>query len=112
MNLIIYILINGLAVFLAAYILPGVEVDGFLTAMLVAIVFALLNAFVKPILTLLTLPLTIFSLGLFLLVINVIIVFLTDSLVDGFAVSSWIWALIFGLVVTLISSFLSSFDRK
>lgn len=112
MNLIIYLFINGLAVFLASYILPGVHVDSFLTALIVAIVFAILNLIVKPILTLLTLPITIFTLGLFLLVINVIIVFITDKLIDGFSVDNWIWALLFGFIVTIFSSFLSSFTKK
>lgn len=112
MQLILYLLINSAAVYLAAQILPGITVDSGMTAVIVAIVFGLLNTFLRPILTLLTLPLTIFSLGLFLLVINVIIVFLTDKLVDGFGVDGWIWALLFSLVVTLISGFLSSMARK
>lgn len=110
MNLVIYLLINGLAVFLTAYLLPGVTVDSFLTAIIVAIVLALLNTFLKPILTIITLPITVLTLGLFLLVINILIVFATDRLVDGFSVSGWVTALLFSLVLTLISSLLSSFD--
>lgn len=107
-----YLLINGLAVFLTAYLLPGVEVDGFLTAIIVAIVLGLLNTFLKPILTILTLPITIITLGLFLLVINVIMVQIADVLVQGFSVDNWVIALAFALVVTIISAFLGSFDRK
>lgn len=112
MQLILYLLINGAAIFLAAQILPGIHVDSFFTSIIVAIIFGLLNTFLKPILTLLTLPLTIFTFGLFLLVINVLIVFLTAKLVDGFGVDGWIWALLFSLFVTVISSFLNGLSRK
>jgi len=102
MQLLLYLLINGLAVFTAAYILPGIHVDS----------FALLNTFLKPILTLLTLPITILTLGLFLLVINVLIVFLADKLVSGLTVENWLSALAFGFLTTLIGSLLSSFHQK
>lgn len=112
MNLILYLLLNGLAVFLTAYLLPGVEVDSFLTAIIVAVVLGLLNTFVKPLLTVLTLPITVITLGLFLLVINVLMVMGADALIDGFTVDNWLIALIFSFVLTLISSFLSAFDGK
>ncbi len=112
MKILTYLLLNGFAVFVAAYILPGIVVDGYLTAVIVAVVFGLLNTFLKPILTLLTLPLTVLTLGLFLLIINILIVFLTDKLVAGFQVQGWFYALLFSLVVTLITSFLSLLNGK
>jgi putative membrane protein len=103
MGLIVRILISAVAVFIAAYFVPGVVVNGFGTALVVAIVLGLLNAFIKPILTILTIPITILTLGLFLIVINVLMVFLTDSLVDGFRVSGFIAALLFSLIVSVVS---------
>lgn len=95
---------TALAVLFAAYILKGVEVDGTGTALLVALVLGLLNSFIKPILVILTIPITIVTLGLFLLVINVIIVKWAAGLVDGFTVNGWFSALLFSLVVSFVSS--------
>lgn len=104
------LLLNTLAVLVAAYVVPGVQISGFFAALVVAIVLSLLNTFVKPILVLLTLPITILTLGLFVLVINTLIVFFASSLVPGFAVSSFLSALLFSLVLSLVSSVLYSFD--
>ena len=95
---------TAVAVLVAAYILGGVDVDNTLTALIVAIILGLLNSFIKPILIILTIPITIVTLGLFLLVINIIIVKLADSLVPGFSVDSWIAALLFSLIVSIVSS--------
>jgi putative membrane protein len=107
---------TAVAVVVAAYILGGVHVDNTLTALIVAVVLGLLNSFVKPIFIILTIPITIFTLGLFLLVINVIIVKLAASLVAGFAVDGWIPALLFSLVVSIVSSLIEkligSRDRR
>src|SRR5882757_1751808 len=88
---------TALAVLFAAYILKGVHVDGTGTALIVALVLGLLNSFIKPILIILTIPITIFTLGLFLLVINILIVKWAADLVDGFSVDGWFTALIFSL---------------
>ncbi|WP_420155614.1 phage holin family protein [Siphonobacter sp.] len=108
MGLIVRLLINAVVVYLVASFLPGVSVDGFTTALIVAVVLALLNTFVKPILQLLSLPITILTLGLFLLVINVLIIKMTDYLVDGFAVDNWLIALIFSFIVSLVSGALGA----
>lgn len=108
MDFIVKILINALAVLGAAYLLPGVHVKSFTTALIVAIVLGLLNFFVKPILTILTFPITILTLGLFLLVINAIIVKLCARLVDGFQVDGWLWAIIFSLIVSLFATIMES----
>lgn len=108
MGILLKILINALAVFGAAYILPGVHVKSFGTAVVVAIVLGLLNFFVKPVLVFLSIPITILTLGLFLLVVNAIIVKLCAKLVDGFQVDGWLWAIIFSLVVSLFAAIMES----
>lgn len=99
---------TAVAVLFAAYILKGVHVDSTITALLVAVVLGLLNSFIKPVLVLLTIPFTIVTLGLFLLVINIIIVKWAASLVPGFTVNGWLSALIFSLVVSFVSSFIEA----
>jgi len=103
MGLLIRILISAVAVYLAATFIPGITVNGFGTALIVAIVLGLLNAFLKPILVVLTIPITILTLGLFYIVINVLMVYLAAYLVSGFAVSGFIAALLFSLVVAVIT---------
>lgn len=110
MTLILRLLLNAFVVFLASYILPGVELENFVTAIIVAVVLGALNIFLKPILVLLTLPITIVTLGLFTLVINTLIVLLASSIVPGFVVLSFWWALAFSLVVSVISAFLGSME--
>jgi putative membrane protein len=95
---------TSLAVLLAAYILPGVEVNDSLTAIIVALLLGLLNTFVKPILVLLTIPITLLTLGLFLLVINVLIILWVDDIVAGFRLDSWLIALAFSFIVSIIGS--------
>jgi len=102
------ILATAVAVLFAAYILKGVHIDSTLTAIFVAVVLGLLNTFVKPILILLTIPFTIFTLGLFLLVINIIIIELAAEIVPGFKVDSWLAALLFSIIVSLVASFIGA----
>lgn len=92
------------AVLIAAYILKGIYVDDTLTALLVAVVLGLLNSFIKPILIILTIPISIITLGLFLLVINILIIKLAAGIVPGFRVEGWIAALLFSLVVSLVTA--------
>ena len=109
MGFIIKLLLTGVAVVLASYFLPGVHVSGFGTALIVALVLAVLNAILRPILVLLSLPITILTLGLFLLVINALIILLADSLIAGFEVDGFIWALIFSLVLSVITYIIDMF---
>ena len=102
-NFLIKTLIVAAAVVLASYMLPGVAVDRFTTALLVALVLSLLNFFVKPILILLTLPVTIITLGLFLFIVNAIIIVLAGKLVAGFRVDSVGWALLFSLLLSFFT---------
>ena len=91
MNLILHLFVNTLAVLTGSYLLKGVKVDNVITAVVVAIVLGLVNTFIKPILVLLTFPITILTLGLFLLVINALMILLTAHLVSGFRVESIWW---------------------
>ena len=109
MGLFIHIFVNTLAVLTGAYLLKGVHVDGFTTALVVAIVLGFLNAFLKPILIFLTFPITVLTLGLFLLVINASMILIADKLVSGFEVRNFWWALAYSLVVSIVGSFLNSF---
>ena len=108
MNFILRLLLTAVAVVILAKILPGVSVDSYWTAIIVALVLALLNFTVKPLLVLLTLPVTVLTLGLFLLVINAIIIFIVDGFVSGFNVDGWLIAVIFSLLLSLFQSILFS----
>lgn len=104
MKLLIRILVTALLVLILSNIMSGVTVDKFSTAIIVAIVLGLLNFLVKPVLIILTLPITIVTLGLFLLVINAIIILLCDNFVTGFSVNSFWTALFFSIVLSLSQS--------
>ncbi len=111
MKNILKIILTAVAVVILSKILPGVVVDGFLSAIIVAVVLALLRLIVKPILVVLTLPVTIITLGLFLFVINALIILLADYLVSGFGVSGFWIALLFSLLLSLFQSILFSFVK-
>ena len=106
MKFILRLLLSALAVVLLANILPGVHVATYGIAILVALVLSLLNMLVKPLLVILTLPVTILTLGLFLLVINALIILLASSLVSGFNVDGFWWALLFSLLLSVLQSIL------
>ena len=107
MNFITNIIVTSVAVLIVAHLLPGVKVDAFTTSLLVALALAFMNAIVKPVLTILTIPITILSLGLFLIVINGIIIILTDKLIDGFEVRSFWWALFFSFILSITTGILN-----
>lgn len=114
MKFLIKTLILTLAVLVSAWLLPGVHIaeDSFLTGVWVALLIALFNAFLRPLLILLTLPATIFTFGLFLLVINAVIILLVDHFIDGFSVDGFWWALLFSLVLSIVHSFFGKIDKK
>ena len=111
MQFIIRLAISTLAVFVCSYIIPGVHVESIFTAIVVAVVLAFLNAVVKPIMVILTIPVTIFSFGIFLLVINAAIVLMADKLIDGFSVKSFWTALWFSIVMWLITMLLDNLNK-
>lgn len=106
MAILINWVLSALAIVAAAYILPGVHVQDFLTALVLAVVLGIINAIIKPILTLLTLPITIVTLGLFALVINALMILLATWIVPGFQVDNFLWALLFSVVLSLINAVL------
>jgi putative membrane protein len=87
--------------------MPGVRVDGFTTALIVAIVLGLLNIFIKPILVILTLPVTILTLGLFLLIINALMILLCTKIVGGFSVDTFLTALFFSIILSILQSIMN-----
>ena len=103
-QIIVNLILSAIAVFVSAYVLPGVKVDGFVTALVVAILLAVVNTFIKPLVLLLTLPINILTLGLFSLIINALMVMLVAAIVPGFHVNGILWALVFSIVLSLVSS--------
>ena len=112
MKNILKILLIALAVIILANILSGVTVTNYFTAIIVAVVIALLNMFVRPLLVFFTLPATIVTLGLFLFVINAIIILLADKLVEGFSVSGFFVALFFSVLLSVFRTILFSFLKE
>ncbi len=106
MGFLIKVLVSSIAVVITAYLLGGVTVPDFTTAIVVAFVLGVLNMVLKPVLIILTIPVTIFSLGLFLLVINAFIIQLTGVIVSGFVVDSFWWALLFSIILSIVTWFL------
>lgn len=108
MKSLIKLLLTAIAVVVLSKIVPGVMVDSFVTAILVALVLALLKFIVRPILVVLTLPVTIITFGLFLFIINALIILMVDYFVGGFSVSSiWI-AIVFSILLSIFQSILFS----
>ena len=111
MKYLIKILITSFAVVITSYLLTGIHIPNFTTAIVIAIVLTLLNIFLKPALILLTIPATIFSFGLFLLVINAVIILVASSLVPEFKVESFWWALAFSIILSIVSFLLELPDK-
>lgn len=109
MGFLIRILVVAAVSFGLAHLLGGVHVTDFWTAIVFAFVLALLNMFIKPLLVLFTLPVTFFTLGLFLFVINALVVLLASKFVDGFTIDSFWWALLFSIILSIITS---AIDKK
>ncbi|MEZ4786437.1 MAG: phage holin family protein [Flavobacterium haoranii] len=107
MNLLIKLLITTVLIVVIAHFFPGISVDNFSTALVVAVVLGLLNVFIKPILVFLTIPATILTLGLFLLVINAVIIMLGDYFVSGFHVNGFWTAFIFSIILSVLQSILN-----
>jgi putative membrane protein len=106
------LLVNTISIFAVSYILSGIEVDSFLIALVVAVVMAVLNVTLKPLLILITIPLTIVTFGLFLLVVNVLVLYAAEALIDGFHIAGFWWALLFSLLVSFINSILFGLENN
>jgi putative membrane protein len=105
-SLLTRLIVSSLSVFLAGWLLPGVQIDSFTTAVGIAIVLGLLNATLKPLLIVITIPITVMSLGLFLLIINAIIIGVADQWIDGLHVRSTWTAILFSFLISTISSWM------
>lgn len=112
MKFILKLLITAILVVVLSKVLPGVETDGYVSAILVALSLSVLNFIVRPILVVLTLPVTVVTLGLFLLVINAIIIMLADWLVGGFNVDGFLYALLFSIILAIARSLLFKILEK
>lgn len=112
MSIIINLIVSTIAVLATVYILPGVKISGFETAIILAIVLGIINTFIKPVLNLLTLPLTIITLGLFQLILNALLIILATFIVPGFVVDNFWWALLFALVLSIINGFLNTLRKN
>ena len=113
MRFLINLLITAVVVFILSKLLePHVAISSFGTAIIFALVLAFLNAIVKPLIIILTLPLTIITLGLFLLVINVLIILLADKFVEGIKIDGFLWAFIFGLLLSIISAIVHRLQKR
>jgi putative membrane protein len=112
MNIIMRIIVTSIVAFGLSYILSGVQIDTFTTAIVLAIVLAILNAIVKPILVFITFPITVVTLGLFLFVINALIILLADKFIRGFNVDGFWWALLFSLLLSIVTSVLYKEKRE
>jgi putative membrane protein len=110
-NILINWVLSAVAIFIAAYVLPGIYLADIVTVFVVALVFGILNAIVRPILIILTLPINILTLGLFTFIVNAIIVSIASALVPGFQVASFGWALLFSIVLSLVNMGIGLFRK-
>jgi len=112
MKYIFKIVVSSIAVLITSYILSdGIIMPDIITAILVAIVISILNTFIRPLLIILTIPATVFSLGLFLIVLNAIIIELAAYIVPNFEVKSFSWAIGFSLILSIITFLLQLPDK-
>ena len=112
MNFIIRLLITAISAFLLSKILSGVHFDSFGSTFIFAILLGILNIFVKPILSILSLPITIITLGLFSFVINALMILLTDYFMSSMAVDGFLWALLFSILLSIVTSAFSIIFEK
>lgn len=108
MNILISLILNAFALLATAYIVPGFHVANFTTAILAAIVLGVVNTFIKPILNLIALPLTVVTLGLFSFVINAVVLFIAAAVVKGLTIDGWVPAILGAIVLSIVSTFLNS----
>jgi putative membrane protein len=111
-SLIGYLLINTISIFAVSYLLSGIHVDSFVTALIVAVVMAILNVTLKPLLFVITIPITVITFGLFLLVLNVLVLYAAAYLIDGFQIAGFWWALLFSFLVSFVNGVLFGLGKK
>lgn len=108
MQLIVALVLNAIALLATTYVVPGFHVASFTTALLAAVVLAVVNTFIKPILSFITAPLSIVTLGLFAFVINAVVLFIVAYFVPGFKVDGWVAAILGAIVLSVVATVLSS----
>lgn len=106
MGLLISWIVSTIAIIVTAYFLPGVHVSSLVAALVTAVILGIVNAVIKPLLILFTLPLTIVTLGLFTFVINALMILLVSAIVPGFKVDGFWWALAFSIILSIVNSVL------
>jgi putative membrane protein len=111
-DILLNLIVNTLSIFAVSYILSGVHVDTFITAIIVAVVLSVFNVTLKPFLILVTIPITLVTFGLFLLVVNVLVLYAAAALIDGFTIDGFWWAVLFSLLVSLVNSVLSGLGKR
>ncbi|MBI2026093.1 MAG: phage holin family protein [Candidatus Levybacteria bacterium] len=109
MAILVNWIVSGMVIFSIAYILPGTTVSSFTTALVVALILGIINALLKPILLILTLPINILTLGLFTFVLNALLILLVSNIVEGFRVDGFLAALVFGIVLSIVNTLLHNF---
>lgn len=109
MKILINWIVNAMVIFSVAYIMPGVHVANFTTALVVALVLGIINAILKPVLLILTLPINILTLGLFTFVLNAILIIIVSKIVPGFTIDGFLWALGFGIILSIASTVVHNF---
>lgn len=105
--MIVKLFFSALSIFVAAYLLPGVRLDGFITACVLAVVLYLINYLIRPILLLFTLPINLMTLGLFTFVVMAVCIMIAAAIVPGFSVDGFFWALAFAVLLTFVEKVLS-----
>lgn len=109
MQILISWIVSAMVIFAVAYVLPGVHVASFTSALVVALILGIINAFVKPVLLIITLPINILTLGLFTFVLNAILILIVSQFVPGFTVDGFLWAFIFGIILSIANAFVNTF---
>ena len=112
MKFLIKIILSSFSVIVADWLLKGVHIEDYLTSVLVAFVLAVLNMILKPILIFLTIPITVITLGLFLLVINAVIALVASDIVPGFTIDGFWWAVAFSLIVSVLNSIINAENQQ
>ncbi len=112
MKFLIKLILYSVAILITSYLLPGVKVDTFWDAFILAAVLALFNVTLKPLLIILTIPFTIITLGLFLIVINAVIILLADSFIPGTSIDGFWWAVLFSFIVSVLNSLFIGLNEK
>ena len=109
MQILISWVVSAMVIFAVAYVLPGVHVASFTSALVVALILGIINAFVKPVLLIITLPINILTLGLFTFVLNAILILIVSQFVPGFTVNGFLWAFVFGIILSVANTLVNTF---